>query len=102
MGRPLKIIGKLWRLRKVRATIIVVAFLGLFIGGYNFVSSPYIEGSDSADTVYKVSFNAPFTLHFNEKMSKKSVEKVFQIYPRLSGDFIWPDGKTLEYYPSES
>ncbi|MBU0577836.1 Ig-like domain-containing protein [Patescibacteria group bacterium] len=102
MASPLKIIGEMWHLRKVRAAIIIVAFLGLFISGYNAISSPYIEGADSADAAYKVSFNAPFTLHFNQRMNKKSVEEAFQIYPKLSGDFVWPDGKTLEYHPSGS
>ncbi|MBU0727172.1 Ig-like domain-containing protein, partial [Patescibacteria group bacterium] len=101
MWRRIKKISHLWKSKRLQIASIAVIFLGLVIGVYGSVSLPYVEGTDSADTVYKVSFNAPLTIHFSQIMNKSSVENNFQILPRLSGDFIWVDSRTLEYQPEK-
>jgi len=83
-----------------RFIVIFLLLLGLIFVGYQFVPAPGIEGADLADTTYKVSFNAPITVHFEQKMNKKSVQKAFQIYPSLEGQMKWASGSVLEYYPS--
>ena len=90
-----------WKSRKVRIIAVVLAVLFLFVVGYKLIPFPYIEGVDVTETVNKVSFNAPFTLHFSQNMNKESVENNFSIHPRIKGDFIWQDGKTLEYHPKK-
>jgi len=99
LGKITKI-SEIWRSKKFRITLLGLVIFGIAIGGYSAIPYPRIEGADIPDTVYKVSFNAPFTLHFNQRMDKASVESLFKIHPRLNGDFVWPDSKTLEFHPS--
>lgn len=80
--------------------VIFLLFLGLIFVVYKFIPQPSIEGADLADNTYKVSFNAPITVHFHQKMNKKSVENSFQVYPNLDGEIKWASGNILEYYPS--
>ncbi len=72
--------------------------LGLVIGSF---SPPYIDSIEPLNNINKVTFNAPFTVHFSHLMNKNSVESAFQIIPNTTGNFEWKDGKTLEFHPKK-
>jgi len=93
-----KKITKLWHSKKIRTIFLGFVILGFIIGAYSALPYPYLKGVDASQTINKVSFNAPITLHFSQGMNKKSVEENFKIHPRLKGDFVWIDGKTLEFH----
>lgn len=95
----LKKLKKLWHSKKIRTAILGLAIFGFVFASYTAIPYPYIEGINTAQTVNKVSFNSPITLHFSQSMNKKSVEENFQIHPNLKGDLVWTNGKTLEFHP---
>lgn len=92
-------ISEIWKSKAFRITFLCLAVLIVTIAGYSTIPYPQMEGADTTDTVYKVSFNAPFTMHFSQSMNKESVENSFKIHPKIKGDFVWSDGKILEYHP---
>lgn len=98
-GRISKI-SEIWKSKAFRAVFLCLAFLIIITITYKAIPHPYILDDSSPDSPHKVTFSAPFTLRFNQNMNKKSVEDSFKIHPKVKGDFIWPDGKTLEYHPS--
>lgn len=65
---------------------------------YYFLPAPALETEGNGQEM-KVSKDAAFTLHFTQKMDKSSVEQSFRLSPRLEGDFVWKNRKTLEYRP---
>jgi len=81
-------ISEIWKSRTFRITFLCLAVLIIIIASYNAIPYPQIEGTDTPDTVYKVSFNAPFTLHFSQSMNKESVENTFKIPFRSRIDFV--------------
>jgi len=96
-------IKKLWHLvKKYKIGIITVAIIAVLAIAYSALPYPKVEGADEKGATFKVSFDAPFTLHFSGMMNRSSVEKAFRISPEVDGQFIWPDRKTLEYKPSET
>ena len=96
-------IKKLWHLVKnYKIGIIIAVVIAVFVAIYMALPYPTIEGADEKGTAFKVSFNAPFTLHFSGMMNEKSVEQAFKISPKIDGSFNWPDRKTLEYKPSSA
>jgi alpha-2-macroglobulin len=101
LGRIEKI-SEICKSKKFRIIFLGLIILCAVIGGYKAIPYPQIIGTDIPDTIYKVSFNAPFTLHFSQVMNKKSVESSFNIHPKIEGDFSWPDSKTLEFNPSDN
>ena len=95
-----KIIDKFKGFKKIRITILILVFLLIVTGGYSAIPYPRMEGTDSTEEVHKIISNSPFTLHFSQRMNKESVEKSFEIHPKVQGDFVWINGKTLEYHPN--
>ncbi len=63
--------------------------------------TPTITQLDPAEKQNKVTFNAPFTLHFSHVMHRGSVEDAFTLLPKTDGSFRWKDLKTLEFIPDE-
>ncbi|MBN2306366.1 Ig-like domain-containing protein [Candidatus Peregrinibacteria bacterium] len=64
-------------------------------------SSPTVIQSDPAEQQSKVTYNAPFTVHFSHIMQRRSVEDAFMILPKTEGRFRWKDFWTLEFIPDE-
>ena len=61
--------------------------------------APTLLQSTTDETDNKVTYNAPFTLHFSQIMQQDSVEHAFQLIPETQGHFQWKDLRTLEFYP---
>ncbi len=98
----LKNLTKICSSRKIQKFFFVLLFLVLIFSIYITIPYPYILGADAPQHLNKVSINAPITMHFSQSMNKQSVEDKFQIHPQINGDFVWPNKKTLEFYPSET
>jgi len=64
-------------------------------------SAPSVLQTDALDRQNKVTFNAPFTLHFSHIMHRRSVEEAFMILPKTEGAFVWKDFWTLEFVPAK-
>lgn len=64
-------------------------------------SAPTLTQIDPAEKQIKVTFDAPFTLHFSQIMNRGSVEGAFQLLPKTEGTFKWKDLRTLEFYPAK-
>lgn len=62
---------------------------------------PTLTQADPTEKSVKLTFDAPFTLHFSQIMNKKSVENAFQLVPKTEGTFKWKDLRTLEFTPAE-
>ncbi|MBN1258840.1 Ig-like domain-containing protein, partial [Candidatus Peregrinibacteria bacterium] len=85
-------------LSSARGRRFAVIFFGLIVAavlGYRAIPAPMVVGADVPGEILKISFQAPVTLHFSQRMNKSSVEKSFRMVPFLAGDFAWPDGRTL-------
>ncbi len=77
----------------------LIGFLLLVVIFFASFSAPTIMQVDPAEKQNKVTFNAPFTLHFSHIMNRRSVEDAFMILPKTEGDLRWKDFKTLEFVP---
>ncbi|MBN2086876.1 Ig-like domain-containing protein [Candidatus Peregrinibacteria bacterium] len=96
----MKKIIKVLQLKKTRYIAIGFAVLLCIAGAYAAIDYPYIIGIDATSTVNKVSINSPITLHFSQNMNKQSVIDNFEIHPKIEGELLWTNGKTLEFKPS--
>ncbi len=79
----------------------LIGFLLLVVIVFASFRAPTITQFDPAQKQSKVTFNAPFTIHFSHIMDRSSVEDAFQLLPRTEGEFKWKDFKTLEFHPDE-
>lgn len=79
----------------------LIGFLLLLVIFFASFSAPTITQIDPAEKHNKVTFNAPFTLHFSHIMNRQSVEDAFLILPKTEGDYKWKDFRTLEFMPDE-
>jgi uncharacterized protein YfaS (alpha-2-macroglobulin family) len=95
-------IKNLWSLGRTKLALAGLILVGCIITIYAIIPYPYILDAGDSDSPHKVTFSAPFTVHFSQNMSKGSVEKNFKILPKIEGEFTWPDGKTLEFRPAQN
>jgi alpha-2-macroglobulin len=86
--------------KRYRAVLIGLLIIAAISAGYKSIPCPRVEGVNTPETASKVSFDAPFAIHFSQPMNKTSVEDGAEIHPRVKGAFSWPDNKTLEFHPS--
>lgn len=77
----------------------LIGFLLLLVIFFASFSAPALTQLDPAEKQNKVTFNAPFTLHFSQIMNRESVEDSFMLLPKIDGSFRWKDFKTLEFIP---
>jgi len=89
----------LHHLRRYRFTALFLGLIAFAVFGYQMIPAPRVVGAELTGEVLKVTFKAPVTLHFTQRMNKESVEKAFSAEPELKGGFTWPNGHTLEFYP---
>lgn len=78
--------------------------IGLLLFGVIVIASfspPELTQLSPAENMIKLTFDAPITLHFSEIMNQGSVERAFQLSPKIEGRFNWKDFRTLEFYPSK-
>ncbi len=88
-----------YHLRRYRFTALFLGLIALAVFGYTMIPAPHVVGAELTGEVLKVTFKAPVTLHFTQRMNKGSVEKAFSAAPELKGGFTWLNGCTLEFYP---
>jgi alpha-2-macroglobulin len=67
---------------------------------YPFVPAPTVEGYSIKSNVREISYNAPIRIVFSQLMDSGSVEKAFEIEPKVEGKFQWR-GNTLTFKPNE-
>lgn len=79
--------------------LMVLGIVGLIVASFR---PPEVTLLDPSERENKVTFNAPFTIHFSQVMKKSSVEAAFKILPEIAGHFEWKDLRTLEYHPDEA
>lgn len=79
----------------------LIGFLLLVVIFFASFGSPAVMQLDPAEKQSKVTFNAPFTIHFSHIMNRSSVEQAFELLPRTEGRFEWKDMKTLEFHPDK-
>ncbi len=77
----------------------LIGFLLLLVIFFASFGTPTLTQLDPAEKQNKVTFNAPFTLHFSHTMHRGSVEDAFTLLPKTEGSFRWKDFKTLEFIP---
>ncbi|MFH0837954.1 MAG: Ig-like domain-containing protein [Patescibacteria group bacterium] len=79
----------------------LIGFLLLVVIIFASFPAPAITQTDPSVKQNKVTFNAPFTLHFSDIMNRRSVEDSFMVLPKIEGKFRWGDLRTLEFIPDE-
>jgi len=79
----------------------LIGFLLLVVIIFASFPAPAITQMDPSVKQNKVTFNAPFTLHFSHIMNRRSVEDAFLILPKTEGIFRWKDLRTLEFAPDK-
>ncbi len=93
-------IRKLLERKKNRIPVVLLVILGLLAFAYFSISAPTVVQLAPNEPIHKITFNTPFSLNFSHPMNKSSVERAFKISPKISGNFVWPDRKTIEFHPT--
>lgn len=82
---------------------VIGLILIIVIGGivyYPLIPTPTVQGYLFKGASRDMSVNAPFQITFNQMMNHSSVEKVFQISPKIEGEISWR-GNTLIFTPKD-
>ncbi len=85
------------------ASFAFALILLLFISGiasYPLIPAPQVDGYELKNSLRKVSYNAPIQISFSQPMDRASVEKAFQIEPKIDGTFGW-NNNVLLFTPAQ-
>lgn len=88
------------------ATVTAAVFLLVVVGGGGLMVSAATAPIPRTQTIGGLGAQiqpnvAPITVHFDQPMTKGSVEQAFSIYPPVEGHFVWDDRQTMHFLPQQ-